>query len=135
MAESTTIRLRFDGTSHETVDAVPLAAGRFRLQESPLFASDAVHAGDLVAAERLPDGTHRFVRVIERAPFHHYAWVVPQGWLASPDRAAYVAAVEAAGGRWEEALGGVLLIHVPLGSSFDAAAELDRYLKSDWPEA
>ena len=135
MADTTTVRLRLDEASQEQIEAVLLTAHRLRLEETPLLGSEPIHAGDIVEVDRLPDGTYQFLRVIDRAPMRHYAWVVPEGWHDSPDRDAYVAKVEAAGGRWEQTFGGLLRVHVPLDSAFDAEAELDRYLGSDWAEA
>ncbi len=135
MSDITTIQLRFDETSHEGVEVVPLGERRFRLQDTPVFATDSVFAGDVIEAAPLTDGTHRFVRVLERAPFRHYSWALPRGWSDSPERDTYIAQVEAAGGTWEQVFGGVLFVHIPIESSFDAEAELDRYLKSHSAEA
>ena len=135
MTDSSTIQLRFNETSYEGVGVVSLGGYRFRLEDTPLLAAHAAHAGDVIEADPLPDGTLRFVRVVERAPMRHYSWVLPRGWADSPDRDAYVARVESVGGTWEQVFGGVLLVHIPAGSEFDAEAELDRYLKSGWPEA
>jgi hypothetical protein len=95
----------------------------------------AATGGDVIEARRIPDGTHPFVRVAEWAPMRHYSWIVSQGWVESPTRDVYVAKVEGAGGRWEQAFGGVLHVHVPRESSFDPETELDQCLKSDVPEA
>jgi len=135
MAESTTIRLHFDETSHETVEVVPVGGPRFRLQDTPLSASEPVFAGDVIEIAARPDGRCRFVQVVERAPLRHYAWVVPRGWTESLEHREYLAQVEAVGGTWEQTMGGLLHVHIPIEASFDAEAELDRYLKSDWPEA
>ena len=129
------IQLRFDTTSHEDLNVAPFATRQFRLLDTPLLSSEAVNAGDVIEAELLPDGTYRFLRIVERAPMRHYSWVVPQGWSESPGREAFMAKVEGAGGRWEHLLGGLLYVHIPVDSTFDPEAELDRYLSSDWPEA
>lgn len=135
MADSPTIRLRFDEASHESVTVTRVADRQFRLEHTPLLSPEPLHAGDVVEADALPDGTHRFRRVVRRGAMRHYSWVVPRAWADSEDRDAYVAKVEATGGRWEQVMGGVLHVHIPTDSDFDAAAELGRYLKSDWPEA
>ena len=129
------IRLRFDDHSHETVAALEVSPGRFRLEATPVFAHEPVYLGDLIEAKPLPDGTHRFIDLVGRAPMRHHSWVVPQSFVASVDYTAFTRAVEAAGGSVESVMGGVLYAHVPENSPFDAAAELDRYLKSDWPDA
>ena len=135
MPESTTIHLRFDDTSHEEIPAVRVRDRWYRLQATPLLSPEPIHAGDVIEVALLEDGTHRFLRVVERPAVRHYSWVVPRGWLQSPDRHSYIAKVEAVGGTWEQELGGVLHVHIPTEAPFDAEAELDRYLRSDWPEA
>ncbi len=129
------IRLRFDDHGHETVEALELSPARFRLEATPVFARKPVYLGDVIQATPLPDGTHRFVELIERARMRHHSWVVPRSFVSSPDYLAFTRAVEAAGGLVEVVMGGVLYAHVPDDASFDAAAELDRYLGSDWPDA
>jgi hypothetical protein len=135
MADSTTIPLRFDEASHETVAVVPVGARRFRLKDTPVLATEPVFAGDVIEVAPESDGTCRFLRVLDRAPLRHHSWVVPRGWAESVARRAYLGQVEAVGGTWELAFGGLLHVHIPADASFDAEAELDRYLKSDWPEA
>jgi hypothetical protein len=133
--DDSTIRLRFDGARHEDIEVTRLRDHQFKLTETPLLATVAVHAGDVIEAEPLADGTHRFVRVVDRSPMRHFSWVVPRGWFDSPARDAYLERVEAAGGTWEQISGGVLYVHIPSDSAFDAEAEFDRYLKTEWPEA
>jgi hypothetical protein len=125
------IRLRFDENTHETVDAVEVSPGHFRLEATPLFAGKPLYLGDVIQATPLPDGTHRFINVVGRAPMRHHSWVVPRSFAEWTDREAFARAVEAAGGRVESVMGGILYVHVPENSSFDATAELDRYLSSD----
>ena len=129
------IRLSFDAASHETVEATALAPGRFRLEDTPLLAPEPVYAGDVVEADPRPDGTYRFRRVADAAPMRHYSWVVARAFTESPAFRAYTEAVVAAAGRWEGAFGGLLLVHVPRDSAFDAEGELSRYLAAARPEA
>ena len=129
------IRLSFDAASHEAVETTELAPGRFRLEDTPLLATEPVYAGDVVEAEPRPDGTYRFSRVAEAAPMRHFSWVVARAFTESPDFRAYTDAVIAAGGRWEGALGGLLFVHVPRDAAFDAEGELSRRLASARSEA
>ena len=129
------IRLRFDDHGHETLEALELTPARFRLEATPVLAHKPIYLGDVIQTTPLPDGTHRFVELVEPAAMRHYSWVVPRSFLSSPDYLAFTRALEAASGRIELLMGGVLYVHVPKDISFDAAAELDHYLSSDWPDA
>jgi hypothetical protein len=127
------IRLRFDEAAHETVEVTELAPGRFRLEVTPLLGAETVYAGDVIEADRRRDGTHRFRRIAQRAPLRHCSWGVPRDFVGSPRYQAFGAAVEAAGGRWEGIMGGLLIVHVPVEAEFDPEAELKRHLASDEP--
>ena len=132
---SETIRLRVDESAYCEVEVTRLGTATFRLESTPLLAIEPVYAGDVIEAAQTTDGTLQFVRVVERASMRHYAWVVPKAWVSSAGRAAYLEAVKAAGGQCEQQFGGLLHVHVPADSAFDAEGELDRHLKSEWPEA
>ena len=126
--ESVPITLCAEGASEE-VYAVPVSARLYRLEETPIMANqedDPVYAGDVIEAEPLPDGTHRLVRLVERSPMRHFNCAVPRRFVESEEYGRFGAAVEAAGGWWESALGGLLWVHLPLESPFDLAAELSR---------
>ena len=126
--ESVPITLRADGVSEE-VYAVPVSPRLYRLEETPIMANredDPVHAGDVIEVEPLPDGTHRLVRLVERSPMRHFSWTVPRRFVESEEYGRFGAAVEAAGGWWESAFGGLLWVHLPPESPFDPAAELSR---------
>ena len=129
------LRLRFEDSGYETVEVSETNPERFQLETTPVLAPVPVYLGDLIEATEQADGTHRFVRVVAPAPMRHASWVVPRSFVESADYRAFNEAVHAAGGKVECVMGGVLYAHVPESSSFDASAELGRYLSSDWPEA
>ena len=135
MTERMTIELRSDDLGYGSVDVVRLSERQFRLEDTPLLSSEPMYAGDVIETELLADGTHRFLRVVAQAPMRHYSWMVPRGWHDSPRRDAYIAKVEGAGGHWEQFMGGLLYVHLPLESPFDAEGELAQYLGADAPEA
>ena len=85
-----------------------------------------MYRGDVIEAEPTTEGGHRFVRVVERGRFEHAGFVVGPAFLESCYFEAFAAALEAAGGSWEVPINGWLLLHVPMGSSFDLAEELFR---------
>jgi hypothetical protein len=125
----TEIQLRFDDSTWETAAVEEVASDRFRLIDTPLFAPEPLHPGDLILGERLADGTVRFVRLLAREAQRHYSWVLSREFAESPEFARYKAAVEAAGGTWESLFGGIFYVHLPESSSFDAETELASHIK------
>ena len=129
MEEGQTVRLSFAAGGTETVYVTRLTPNCFRLRVTPVTGAEAdgdIYLGDVIEVELEPDGAYRFVRVVERAPLHHYSWIVPEFFVESAQYGQYGAAVEAAGGAWEGLMGCLLLVHMPTTSTFDAEAELDR---------
>ena len=132
--ESLEIQLRIpDEEGWEKLYVQPVAPNVYRLEDTPLFTlilanseDDAIHVGDVIEVEPLPDGTHRLVRIVERSPMRHFTWVVASFFSESAEYRRFGAAVKAAGGYWEGAMGGILWVHLPPDSDFDPEAELDR---------
>lgn len=135
------ITFRVDDEVAESVGVESLGGGLFRLADTPMMANtedDPLWAGDVIEAELLPDDTHRLVRVVERSPMRHFSWCVPSFFAGSAEHARFGAAVVAAGGWWESALGGLLWAHVPSTSSFDPVEELSQRIaaaRHEQPEA
>jgi hypothetical protein len=127
IVDPTSLSLRVDNVT-EGVEAEPVGRGTYRLRESHITDWDGatVHAGDVIEAEPLPDGTHRLVRVVERSPMRHHSWIVPRIFYESAEFDAFGAAVEEAGGWWESVFGGMLWVHLPPENTFDAQAALSR---------
>ena len=107
---------------------------RARLLQSPVSSMPAAFAGDVVEIRRERDDRHRVVRVLETR-WRHHRWLIAPGWTDTLDASSYFAAVAAAGGRHEILAGGLLLVHLPIASPFDAQAELDRYSSSESAES
>jgi hypothetical protein len=127
--ECSSITLRVDANASEEVYVELVGPLRYRLEVTPIVANledDPLYGGDVIEAEPLPDGTHRLVRVIERSPMRHFDWIVPRRFVESAEYARFGAAVEAEGGWWESAFGGLLWVHLPTASAFDPQAELSR---------
>ena len=129
MTDSVEIRLRVDNVASEDAFVHRVGPDLYRLEDTPIVANweqDPIHAGDVVEVKAQPDGSYLVVRVAERSPMRHFSWIVPRSFVESPHYRAYVADVEAAGGAWQGALGGLLWVHLPPDSTFDADAELSR---------
>ena len=134
MTHRKTLRLQVDVSTEEALEVDVLDEHRVRLLESPLASDPAMFSGDILEIRHEAADTYRVVRVLE-TPNRHHSWIVPSNWPSSDDAAAYFTSVAAAGGHHEILAGGVLFVHLPVETSFDASAELDRYLSSDWPDA
>jgi hypothetical protein len=129
MPENETIRVGFEEGVTESICVTPLGSSIYRLEQTPVWNPDpVVYLGDAIELELLPDGTHRFVRVVERAPLRHYDWVVSQFFVESLEYAQFGKAVEAAGGAWEGIMEGWLLVHLPETSPFDVEGELEHWI-------
>lgn len=123
----------------ENVTFLALAPNVYRIEETPPFGFGGLVEPELdfelglrdtIETELKADGTHRFVRVVKRAELRHFDFLLPLQFAESRQCAEYVTAVEAAGGIWERIMGGLLLVHIPLDSKFDAEAELNRFMRA-----
>src|SRR5215831_2651274 len=129
MNESESLCLTFREGSRERGPVTCVGPGLYRLGWTPMVAATEnveVYRDDVIEAEPTAEGWHRFVRVVERGAFEHSGHVVGPTFLASEYFDVFAAALEATGGSWEVPINGWLLIHVPRGSSFDAAEQLFR---------
>jgi hypothetical protein len=125
---SETIRLKVDQATTETIQITDLGNSRLRLEATPLSAALPLYRGDVVEVAVVDPATFRLVRVVQRAAYLHQSWVVGRGFSDSSEHGSFCTAVEAAGGSVETLLGGLLHVHLPEGSLFDADGELDRAL-------
>lgn len=114
----------------------PLGPDRFVLLQTPFFVDTEeweVFFGDEIETELGTDGAHQFVRVTARGQFSHHTWTIPRYFAGSPEFEEYRSAVVEAGGEWESVFGGILFVHVPHDSTFDAEAELDLAIAAAGP--
>jgi len=129
MNEPESLCLIFGEGSRERGPVTCVGRGLYRLGWSPFVAAaedTEVYRDDVIEAAPTAEGWYRFVRVVERGPFEHSGFVVGPAFLSSEYFDVFAAALEATGGSWEVPINGWLLIHVPRGSSFDAAEQLFR---------
>ncbi len=131
------ITIRVDEGASEGAFVEQVGPRLFRLEDSPLLANrdeDPIHAGDVVEVEPQPDGSYLIVRVAQRSPMRHFNWAVPRVFVESPQYREFTSDVEAAGGAWQGLFGGLLWVHLPPESSFDAEAELSRRIALSTPK-
>ena len=125
--DSRQITIRIDPDICEAVYVEPAGPGLYRLEDTPVAVNqdeDPFFAGDVIEVQPLADGTHQVVRVAERGPMRHFSCMVPRVFVESGELERFGAMVEAEGGSWESAFGGLLWVHLPPASTFDPGAEL-----------
>jgi hypothetical protein len=115
----------------ENLSLTALGCGRYRAEESSIFSE--INFGDVIEAEPSPDGGIRLVRVIEQSSLVTLRWLIPQGVAESEGLSQFLEKVTAVGGRWERALGGLLILHLPNASGFDAHSEFKQYTGCNGP--
>lgn len=101
----------------------------YRLEESTLLSEVFYH--DVVEAEPQPDGSLRFLRVVNTSGLTQTFWFVPKGFSEAFTVSEILANVMAVGGNWELTFGGFLAVHLP--DSEDAKnvrSALDTAVKS-----
>jgi len=128
------LRLAVDTNGNQSLEVEILDGDRVRLLQSPRLSMPPAFAGDVVEIRRESGDRLRLVRVLETR-WRHHSWLVARGWADTQHASNYFAAVAAVGGKHELLAGGLLLVHLPIASPFDAQAELDRYSSSESAES
>ena len=130
MCKSQELRLSLCEGESETVQATPVGSNSYRLEETPFGIDEVlVFRGDIIEASQQADGTHRFVRIVERGRFRHYDWILPTDFLTSRRCAELADAIIREGGSWECLMGCLVFVHLPEASTFDVEKELDVILR------
>jgi hypothetical protein len=82
-----------------------------RLDESS-FLGEAVY-GDVIRVREADDGAFVFIEVAQRTTLVSRTWIMSADTLQNQRIKAILASVMEVGGMWEQAFGGMLMIHVP----------------------
>lgn len=104
-------RLAYENGDTEQLKLTGVGADLYRLEESS-FAGDAVY-GDVIRARGTPGGALLFVKIVERSNLETQSWILSAEILATEEVQQILDVVTKAGGMWEQAFGGLLLIHTP----------------------
>ena len=116
------------GDQISTEYVVSLGGNRYRLDATPLLVDleEPVWLGDIVDLEPLDNGVLLFRGMVSKSPWRHSDWVLsPQASAVK----AFKHALETAGGKWEQVLGGLFIIHLPPDSAFDPDLEWEDCLR------
>ncbi len=122
MADSPTVHVTIDGERQrqrivytngdsESLLLSCAGAGLFRLEESSLLGEAQYH--DIIRASSKADGSLEFRGVVALSGFHTEEWILSKSLIESPEFRSVLAWVMSVGGNWEQAFGGLLLVHVP----------------------
>lgn len=104
-------RITFDNGDSEELLVTPLGGDLYRLEESSLF-GEAMYQ-DVIKAKHLEDGGLQFSSVETRSGMAVQSWILSEGVITDAPFQSILRDVMAAGGNWEQAFGGLLLIHTP----------------------
>jgi hypothetical protein len=121
-SETRTYTVRFEEGWSEQVSLTPLGSERYRAEESSL-ANDSINLGDVIAGSRIDEGEIKFLNVSQKSSYVTSRWIIPKSAAESDGLTIFLKKLTDIGGLWERALGGVLIIHLPDGTAFDADRE------------
>jgi hypothetical protein len=96
--------------------------------EQSSLTEDSINLGDVIAAELSGDRGIRFINVSRKSSYVTLRWVISKKAADSVGLSAFLKQVTEVGGLWERALGGVLILHLPQASAFDADREFKRQI-------
>lgn len=103
--------IRYEGGDSERLMLTAVGPDLYRLEESS-FAGDAVY-GDIIRADRSSNGDLTFRDIVERSPLVTQSWIISADVLSTERIKKILSTVIDAGGMWEQAFGGLLMIHAP----------------------
>jgi hypothetical protein len=104
-------RITFGNGDSEELLLTPVGEDLYRLEESSLL-GEAMYR-DVIKAKLLDDGGLQFLHIEARSGLTVQSWLVSEDMIAASDFQAILSDVMAVGGNWEQAFGGLLLIHTP----------------------
>ena len=102
---------RVEESDRENLTAV--APELYQLEESS-FAGEAVY-GDIIRVHQMSDGALLFREIAERSTLTTQSWILSERVLATERISRVLAKVIDAAGMWEQAFGGMLIVHTPPG--------------------
>ena len=120
-------RIRYENGNSEDLALTRVGPDLYRLNESS-FVGDAVFA-DVIHVQQLPDGTFHFLGIAERSPLVTQSWILSEQVISSASIRAILANITGLGGNWEQAFGGLLMIHVPPDSACRIFDEITATVK------
>ena len=104
-------RLVYENGDSEQLALTAVGLGLRRLDESS-FVGDARY-GDIIRVKEMDDVALLFVELAERTTLVSQSWIMSADVLKSERMDAILKNVMQVGGMWEQAFGGLLIVHLP----------------------
>ena len=104
-------RIHYENGDNEDLLVTPLGNNLYRLEESSLFGEASYR--DVIHAARRDDGGLLFLNLETPSDLVMQSWVLGQEIIDSPGFRSILEQVMALGGNWEQAFGGLVLVHTP----------------------
>jgi hypothetical protein len=121
MAETPTVPIRYDGNEERMLvfadgdsELLLLSAvgpDLFRLEESSLLGEGRYH--DPIRVSRRDDNSLQFQEIVTPSGLQTEEWILSKDLMESHEFRLVLDWVMSVGGNWEQAFGGLLLVHVP----------------------
>ncbi len=106
-----------------TMTLEPLGEQRFCVRSVPILV-ESVSFGDVIEAERLPEGGYRFIQLIEAGGWVVYDVILSPEQIESESIKRVRERVVSLGGHWEGIMGGIMLFCLPHDSGYDPIKDL-----------
>jgi hypothetical protein len=104
-------KIVFENGDSEEHLVVPLGSDLYRLEETSFWGE--MRYLDVIRAATCDDGALLFEEVITRSELATESWVLSKEVLASREMHEILDLVMTTGGNWEQAFGGILIVHIP----------------------
>jgi hypothetical protein len=122
------VEISFEDGITESLLMTALGQEVYRAEESSMLG--VVTYKDVFEARRLSDGSLRFLRIVTPSGLKTKSWILPIDTIESKGFRAILDSVMELGGCWEQAFGGVLLVHLPPEAADAVEARINEFRQS-----
>lgn len=122
MNQKQTIEVVYPDGSTEGLIMTAVGPRLFRLEESSILGEGVF--GDVVEGDLDEEGRLRFRRVATASTMKTVSCFLTADQMNAPGLSSLLEQVQVLGGNWEQALGGILLVHLPQSADLDVEAAI-----------
>ncbi|WP_379153530.1 DUF4265 domain-containing protein [Paenibacillus sp. sgz5001063] len=115
------------GREIEILDVTPIARGKYRIEETPIF-NPCITLGDIIRVEE-KQGIAYYVETVQKSGYIRYAWLLSKVAAGSREIQEFKQRIRAHEGRWEQIFGGLLVIYISRFSEIDVESEMALILE------
>ncbi len=109
----------------EKLDLEHIDGNLYKLKMASLL-SEEVGLGDIVKVQEVKDNVLFIERVVKKSEFKRFDWVLPKCIVESKEFKNLKKDIENECGDWEIAFGGLFIVHLPKGCSYDVHSQLQK---------